>query len=67
MKIGIIIPTLNEELNIVELIEKIDKKVKAIITECEEFAESSPFPDKSLMYDVVYEQKDYPFIKHKID
>jgi pyruvate dehydrogenase E1 component alpha subunit len=48
-------------------IEKIDKKVKAIITECEEFAESSPFPDKSLMYDVVYEQKDYPFIKHKID
>jgi len=48
-------------------IEKIDKKVKAIITDCEEFAESSPFPDKSLMYDVVYEQKDYPFIKHKID
>ena len=48
-------------------IEKIDKKVKAIITECEEFAESSPFPDKSVMYDVVYEQKDYPFINHKID
>ena len=48
-------------------IEKIDMKVKRIITECEEFAESSPFPDKSLMYDVVYEQKDYPFIKHKID
>ena len=27
MKIGIIIPTLNEELNIVELIEKIDKNL----------------------------------------
>ena len=48
-------------------IEKIDKKVKNIITKCEEFSESSPFPDKSIMYDVVYEQKDYPFIKHKID
>ena len=48
-------------------LEKIEKKVKSIITECEEFAESSPFPDKSVMYDVVYEQKDYPFIKHKID
>ena len=44
-------------------IEKIDKKVKNIITKCEEFSESSPFPDKSIMYDVVYEQKDYPFIK----
>jgi len=48
-------------------LEKIEKKVKSTITECEEFAESSPFPDKSVMYDVVYEQKDYPFIKHKID
>ena len=48
-------------------LEKIETKVKSTITECEEFAESSPFPDKSAMYDVVYEQKDYPFIKHKID
>ena len=48
-------------------IEKIDKKVKSIIAKCEEFSESSPFPDKSVMYDVVYEQKDYPFIEHKID
>ena len=49
-----------------EDLEKIEKKVKSTITECEEFAESSPFPDKSVMYDVVYEQKDYPFIKHKL-
>ena len=31
-------------------LEKIEKKVKSTITECEEFAESSPFPDKSVMY-----------------
>ena len=43
------------------------QKGKSIITKCEEFSESSPFPDKSVMYDVVYEQKDYPFIEHKID
>ena len=48
-------------------IEKIYKKVKNIISKCEEFSESSPFPEKSVMYDVVYEQKDYPFIEHKID
>ena len=42
-------------------------RVKSIIAKCEEFSESSPFPDKSVMYDVVYEQKDYPFIEHKID
>ena len=48
-------------------LKKIDDKVKKKIKECEEFAESSPFPDLSLMYDSVYEQKDYPFIKHKID
>jgi len=34
--------------------------------ECEKFAESSPYPDSSLMYDAVYEQEDYPFIKHKL-
>ena len=48
-------------------LKKIDDKVKKKIKECEEFAESSPFPDISLLYDSVYEQKDYPFIKHKID
>ena len=48
-------------------LKKIDDKVKKKIKECEEFAESSPFPDLSLMYDSVYEQKDYPFINHKID
>jgi pyruvate dehydrogenase E1 component alpha subunit len=47
-------------------IEVIDKRVKALVAECEKFAEESPYPDISVMYDVVYDQKDYPFIPHKI-
>jgi pyruvate dehydrogenase E1 component alpha subunit len=47
-------------------LEKIDKEIKKRVLECEKFADSSPYPDVSVMYDVVYEQKDYPFIKHKI-
>ena len=48
-------------------LEEIGAKVKAAVLECEKFAESSPFPEKSVMYDAVYEQEDYPFIKHKLD
>jgi pyruvate dehydrogenase E1 component alpha subunit len=53
----------------VEEYRKIDPitQIEKIIAECEEFSESSPFPDTSVMYDVVYEQNDYPFIKHKLD
>ncbi len=40
-------------------------EVKTHILACQKFAEESPFPDKQLMYDVVYEQEDYPFLKHK--
>jgi len=40
--------------------------VKERVAECEKFAEESPFPDLNLMYDAVYEQQDYPFIKHKL-
>ena len=47
-------------------IEKIDAKVKDKVKECEKFAEDSPYADKSLLYDAVYEQKDYPFLKHKL-
>ncbi|MDN6279467.1 MAG: pyruvate dehydrogenase (acetyl-transferring) E1 component subunit alpha [Psychroflexus sp.] len=49
-----------------EELKEIDKGVKDKVTECEEFAEDSDFPDKNVMYDVVYEQKDYPFIPHKL-
>ncbi|NER18327.1 pyruvate dehydrogenase (acetyl-transferring) E1 component subunit alpha [Spongiivirga citrea] len=47
-------------------IDEIDARVKALVKECEQFAEDSPFPEKELMYDAVYEQKDYPFIPHKL-
>lgn len=50
-----------------EDIKEIDKRVKDRVAECEKFAEESEFPDKNVMYDVVYEQKDYPFLSHKLD
>ena len=42
-----------------------DLEVKNKVEECQKFAEESPFPDTQLMYDVVYEQEDYPFLKHR--
>jgi len=47
-------------------IEAINKDVKSRVAECEKFADESPFPDKQQLYDVVYEQEDYPFIKHRL-
>jgi len=47
-------------------IKNIDKRVKDKVKECEKFADESDFPDKNVMYDVVYEQDDYPFIPHKL-
>lgn len=47
-------------------IKTIDKRVKNLVAECEEFAEKSEFPPVSQLYDVVYEQKDYPFLQHKL-
>ncbi|WP_420379954.1 pyruvate dehydrogenase (acetyl-transferring) E1 component subunit alpha [Gilvibacter sp.] len=44
----------------------IDQRVKDMVAECEKFAEESPYPDKNVMYDVVYEQEDYPFLPHKL-
>ncbi len=49
-----------------EEIMKIDKGVKDRVKECEEFAESSEFPPKEQLYEMVYEQKDYPFLQHKL-
>ncbi|KAA1244793.1 pyruvate dehydrogenase (acetyl-transferring) E1 component subunit alpha [Aquimarina sp. RZ0] len=48
-----------------EEIAAIDKGVKDKVAECQKFAEESPFPEKNVMYDVVYEQDDYPFLPHK--
>ncbi|GGX16598.1 pyruvate dehydrogenase (acetyl-transferring) E1 component subunit alpha [Aquimarina muelleri] len=46
-------------------IAEIDKRVKDRVAECQKFAEESPFPDKNVMYDVVYDQENYPFLSHK--
>tara|TARA_Y100000815_G_scaffold111165_1_gene99780 strand:+ start:360 stop:1361 length:1002 start_codon:yes stop_codon:yes gene_type:complete len=48
-----------------EEIKNIDKRVKKRVSECEKFADESDFPDTSLMYDVVYDQENYPFLSHK--
>jgi pyruvate dehydrogenase E1 component alpha subunit len=47
-------------------IAKINDSVKEKVKACEKFAEESPYPEKSVMYDVVYEQEDYPFLQHKL-
>jgi pyruvate dehydrogenase E1 component subunit alpha len=45
---------------------KINDRVKEKVKACEKFAEESPFPEKNVMYDAVYEQEDYPFLQHKL-
>ncbi|WP_029035429.1 pyruvate dehydrogenase (acetyl-transferring) E1 component subunit alpha [Salinimicrobium terrae] len=47
-------------------IKEIDKRVKDLVSECEKFAEESEFPEIQQLYDVVYEQEDYPFLPHKL-
>ncbi|MHA6281490.1 pyruvate dehydrogenase (acetyl-transferring) E1 component subunit alpha [Salinimicrobium sp. CAU 1759] len=47
-------------------IKEIDKRVKDLVSECEKFAEESDFPEIQTLYDVVYEQEDYPFLPHKL-
>ena len=47
-------------------IDAIDQEVKEKVAACEKFAEESPYPEKQVMYDTVYEQTDYPFLKHKL-
>jgi pyruvate dehydrogenase E1 component alpha subunit len=43
-------------------IETIQARVKAIVDDCVEFAENSPWPDVSEVYKDIYTQEDYPFI-----
>ncbi len=47
-------------------IKEIDSRVKERVKECEQFAEASEYPPLSQLYDVVYAQEDYPFLKHKL-
>ncbi|HEA30175.1 MAG TPA: pyruvate dehydrogenase (acetyl-transferring) E1 component subunit alpha [Leeuwenhoekiella sp.] len=46
-------------------LKEIDKAVKKRVSECEKFADESDYPEKEQMYDMVYEQEDYPFLQHK--
>jgi pyruvate dehydrogenase E1 component alpha subunit len=49
-----------------EEIKNIEKGVKKLVSECEKFAEESDYPPVNQLYDMVYEQKDFPFVEHKI-
>lgn len=44
-------------------IEAINEKVKKEVDDCVKFAEESPWPDNSELYNHIYTQQDYPFIK----
>ena len=46
-----------------EFLKAINQEVKETIADAIKFAEESPFPVKQDLYDSVYEQEDYPFIK----
>lgn len=45
-------------------IQAIQDKVKEEIDACVDFAENSAFPDESAVYEYIYTQEDYPFIKN---
>ncbi|MCS4238805.1 pyruvate dehydrogenase E1 component alpha subunit [Myroides gitamensis] len=47
-------------------ISAMDQRVKDLVVECEKFAEESPFPELNVMYDVVYDQENYPFLPHRL-
>lgn len=47
-------------------IEAIEQRVKNLVAECEKFAEESPYPEKNVMYDTVYADENYPFLKGKM-
>lgn len=47
----------------VEEIEIINKKVNDIVEDSVKFAEESPYPDASELYNDVYVQENYPFIR----
>jgi pyruvate dehydrogenase E1 component alpha subunit len=43
-------------------IKEINKKVKEEIDDCVTFAENSPYPNDSEVYEDIYVQEDYPFL-----
>ncbi|HQQ93276.1 MAG TPA: pyruvate dehydrogenase (acetyl-transferring) E1 component subunit alpha [Bacteroidia bacterium] len=58
-----VLDTLRENNWITEQeIEAIEEKVKALVDESVKFAEESPYPDPSQLYEDVYSEPSYPFI-----
>jgi len=47
-------------------IKAINEDVKTRVIACEKFADESPYPKKQQLYDMVYEQENYPFVKHRL-
>jgi pyruvate dehydrogenase E1 component alpha subunit len=45
------------------VLDAIDEKIKVIVQEAVDFAENSPFPEPHELYEDVYVENDYPFIK----
>jgi pyruvate dehydrogenase E1 component alpha subunit len=43
-------------------VDAINEKVEKEIEECVEFAENSPYPEDSALYEDLYVQQDYPFM-----
>jgi pyruvate dehydrogenase E1 component alpha subunit len=41
----------------------VNERVKGLVEESVRFAEESPYPDPAELYEDVYVQQDYPYIK----
>jgi pyruvate dehydrogenase E1 component alpha subunit len=54
---------LNENIATAEEIEAIKNKITEEIEAAAQFADESPYPDASELYDFVYLQEDYPYIR----
>ena len=53
---------LDKDITSGEALDGIDDDVKQEVLAAVEFAENSPVPELSEIYDNVYEETDYPFI-----
>ncbi|MEM1094192.1 MAG: pyruvate dehydrogenase (acetyl-transferring) E1 component subunit alpha [Bacteroidota bacterium] len=53
---------IEKELATNDDLDAVDDDVKAEVMASVEFAENSPFPDESTIYEDIYTQKDYPFL-----
>ena len=54
---------LENKWNTEEELKAVEKEIKAQVEEAIKFAEESPLPDASELYEDVYMQSDYPFVK----